>query len=304
MSEGLRQLPTKNLAGPVRRPGRPAPRAHVRTQDRRVLLAHRRTPPDRARHLDPTHIPAPVGRGRTQGADRERVGVRRHRPPRLQVQKAHQAHHRRQLPQAVATDRCGVPARTDGDHRGDPGRHLGLEGPSAVPGGHPEREGLRTPRLGIRVRSPSRAHRLDTLHPSRGRHPGARQGAPDVDRSRSRRLPCRGTCQVATGAAVSVTCALRIGEVLALPSRDLDLESGTLTVRATVAKVSTAEGGRQRILQTPKTAAAVRTVHLLPHTIPDLRTWRTRPGSSARRRFCSPTRSVVLETTMCCVGLT
>ncbi len=44
---------------------------------------------------------------------------------------------------------------------------------------------------------------------------------------------------------LSATCALRIGEVLALRSRDLDLESGTLTVRATVAKVSTAQGGRQ-----------------------------------------------------------
>lgn len=93
---------------------------------------------------------------------------------------------------------------------------------------------------------------------------------------------------MATGAAVSVTCALRIGEVLALPSRDLDLESGTLTVRATVAKVSTAEGGRQRILQTPKTAAAVRTVHLLPHTIPDLRTWRTRPGKLGQEALLFP----------------
>jgi len=70
---------------------------------------------------------------------------------------------------------------------------------------------------------------------------------------------------------IMVTAGLRIGEVLALHVDDLDLDRGTLTVRATVAKVSTADPRRrERVLQAPKTAAARRTVHLLPNSLPEL----------------------------------
>lgn len=87
---------------------------------------------------------------------------------------------------------------------------------------------------------------------------------------------------------LSVTCALRIGEVLALRERDLDLAAGTLTVRATVAKVVATDGTRQRVLQTPKTAAATRTVHLLPRTIPELERWRLGLGKRAADALLFP----------------
>lgn len=59
---------------------------------------------------------------------------------------------------------------------------------------------------------------------------------------------------------IMVTAGLRIGEVLALHVDDLDLDRGTVTVRATVTKVSTADHRRrERVLQAPKTAAARRT---------------------------------------------
>ena len=78
---------------------------------------------------------------------------------------------------------------------------------------------------------------------------------------------------------LSVTCALRIGEVLALAARDLDLDAGTLTVRHTVAKITVGEGRRERRLQEPKTRAARRTVHLLPRTLPELHAWRAQLGN-------------------------
>lgn len=74
---------------------------------------------------------------------------------------------------------------------------------------------------------------------------------------------------------LSVTCGLRIGEVLALRARDLDLDGGQLHVRHTVAKVDVGDGRRQIVLQEPKTREAVRTVHLLPHTVEELREWRS-----------------------------
>jgi integrase len=73
---------------------------------------------------------------------------------------------------------------------------------------------------------------------------------------------------------LSVTCGLRIGEVLALRDRDLDLELGQLHVRRTVAKIDDGDGHRRIVLQEPKTKEAVRTVHLLPHTLGELRAWR------------------------------
>lgn len=72
---------------------------------------------------------------------------------------------------------------------------------------------------------------------------------------------------------LSVTCALRIGETLGLRAKDLDLEHGQLHVRQTVAKVSTGDGHDRLILQTPKTRSSQRTVHLLPHTLPEIREW-------------------------------
>lgn len=72
---------------------------------------------------------------------------------------------------------------------------------------------------------------------------------------------------------LSVTCGLRIGEVLALRRRDLDLDGGRLHVRHTVAKVDEGHGRRRIVLQEPKTKEAIRTVHLLPHTLDELRAW-------------------------------
>ncbi len=76
---------------------------------------------------------------------------------------------------------------------------------------------------------------------------------------------------------LQVTCGLRIGEVLALRSKDLDLEDGTVTVAGTVAKVGPT-GERQLVVQTPKTRASLRTLSLLPDTIPDLLRWRESRG--------------------------
>lgn len=73
---------------------------------------------------------------------------------------------------------------------------------------------------------------------------------------------------------LSVTCGLRIGEVLALRDRDLDLEAGRLHVRHTLAKIDQGDGRRLIVLQKPKTKEAIRTVHILPHTMAELRIWR------------------------------
>lgn len=82
---------------------------------------------------------------------------------------------------------------------------------------------------------------------------------------------------------LQVTCGLRIGEVLALRSKDLNLDAGTVTVSGTLARLGEA-GPRTLALQSPKTKAAQRTLSLLPHTIDELREWREslgRPKSDA-----------------------
>lgn len=76
---------------------------------------------------------------------------------------------------------------------------------------------------------------------------------------------------------IQVTCGLRIGEVLALRSKDLKLDAGTVTVAGTVAKVGES-GQRSLVVQTPKTRASLRTLSLLPDTIPELRRWRRSLG--------------------------
>lgn len=72
---------------------------------------------------------------------------------------------------------------------------------------------------------------------------------------------------------LSVTCALRIGEALGLRERDLDLKRRQLHVHQTVAKVDDGVGHRRIVLQDPKTRSSQRTVHLLPHTLDELRAW-------------------------------
>lgn len=79
---------------------------------------------------------------------------------------------------------------------------------------------------------------------------------------------------------VQVTCGLRIGEVLALRAKDLDLKAKTVTVAGTVVKLTTDEP-RKRIIavQESKTRASLRTLYLLPDTLPELRAWRRSRGS-------------------------
>lgn len=67
---------------------------------------------------------------------------------------------------------------------------------------------------------------------------------------------------------LSATCGLRIGEVLALTVRDLDVVAQAVTVRRSVAKVQNGDGTQRLLLKSPKTAASQRTVALLPHTVP------------------------------------
>lgn len=58
---------------------------------------------------------------------------------------------------------------------------------------------------------------------------------------------------------------------------DLKLDAGTITVAGTVAKVGES-GQRSLVVQTPKTRASLRTISLLPDTIPELRRWRRTLG--------------------------
>ena len=76
---------------------------------------------------------------------------------------------------------------------------------------------------------------------------------------------------------IQVTCGLRIGEVLALRSKDLDLKAETVTVSGTVAKIGEL-GTRTRVVQDPKTRASLRTISLLPDTVADLKAWRQSRG--------------------------
>lgn len=73
---------------------------------------------------------------------------------------------------------------------------------------------------------------------------------------------------------IQVTCGLRIGEVLALRAKDLDLKAQTVTVAGTVAKVNNG-GKREIVVQEPKTRASLRTLSLLPDTIDELQAWRS-----------------------------
>ncbi len=77
---------------------------------------------------------------------------------------------------------------------------------------------------------------------------------------------------------IQVTCGLRIGEVLALRAKDLDLAARTVTVAGTVAKVG-GSGKRTLVVQTPKTRASLRTLALLPATVADLKVWRKSRGT-------------------------
>lgn len=74
---------------------------------------------------------------------------------------------------------------------------------------------------------------------------------------------------------------LRVGELLALRWRALDLESGTLRVEASVF-----EGA----VQTPKTTQARRTIPLGPHIVSQLRDHRERFGRRADGELVFPNR--------------
>lgn len=76
---------------------------------------------------------------------------------------------------------------------------------------------------------------------------------------------------------IQVTCGLRIGEILALRAKDLDLEAQTVSVAGTVAKVGES-GPRTLVVQDPKTRASLRTVSLLPDTMAELKIWRASRG--------------------------
>ncbi len=64
---------------------------------------------------------------------------------------------------------------------------------------------------------------------------------------------------------LSAWCALRIGEVLELRRRDIDLARGVVSVTRAVAWV-----GGQPIVGTPKSAAGTRQVSVPPHIVPAL----------------------------------
>ncbi len=78
---------------------------------------------------------------------------------------------------------------------------------------------------------------------------------------------------------LQITCGLRIGEVLALRVKDLNLEAQTVTVAGTLARLGEI-GPRTLAIQEPKTKASRRTLSLLPHTVGSLRGWRTTLGKS------------------------
>ena len=86
---------------------------------------------------------------------------------------------------------------------------------------------------------------------------------------------------------IQVTCGLRIGEVLALRAKDLDLEAETVTIAGTVAKVGES-GQRTLFVQQPKTRASLRTLSLLPDTVPELRAWRRARGEIAADALLFP----------------
>ncbi len=118
--------------------------------------------------------------------------------------------------------------------------------------------------------------------PERAREPQSLSFA-EVDRF----LSCINEPWAKAALTLQVTCGLRIGEVLALRARDLDLDDQTVTVAGTVAKVG-GTGRRSRVVQQPKTRASLRTLSLLPDTVPELRAWRRTRGQLARDALLFP----------------
>ncbi|GAB3817024.1 hypothetical protein GCM10028820_17270 [Tessaracoccus terricola] len=76
---------------------------------------------------------------------------------------------------------------------------------------------------------------------------------------------------------LQVTCGLRLGEVLALRDKDLDLDAQTVTIAGSLARLGET-GPRTLAIQDPKTKASRRTLSLLPHTVASLKTWRKSRG--------------------------
>jgi integrase len=85
---------------------------------------------------------------------------------------------------------------------------------------------------------------------------------------------------------LAVGSGMRIGELLALQWADVDLEAGTVEVRATVARVQ-----RQLVLKAPKTRAARRKIVLPAYAVEALRQHRGRQGDASllgHAVFCTP----------------
>jgi integrase len=82
--------------------------------------------------------------------------------------------------------------------------------------------------------------------------------------------------EVAVPIALAVSCGLRRGESLTVRWRDLDLDAGTLRVRASLQRV-----GGELLFLDPKTDRARRTVGIPPATVALLRRHRGRPERAA-----------------------
>lgn len=68
--------------------------------------------------------------------------------------------------------------------------------------------------------------------------------------------------------SIIVWCGLRSGEARALRRRDLDLDTGVVTVRRSVTRVK-----GQLLVDSPKTPAAIRDITIPPHVVRELRAW-------------------------------
>lgn len=92
---------------------------------------------------------------------------------------------------------------------------------------------------------------------------------------------------------IQASCAMRIGEVLALRIRDVDLEAGVVHVRQAVTKYKTPEGVWVRTVKPPKTPESRRDIHLPPSVVEALTPWmNTRVGGRDALLFPTAYRGV------------
>lgn len=110
---------------------------------------------------------------------------------------------------------------------------------------------------------------LDDFTQLLGKMVTAPEGVPPTERQRDDRM----------AVLLEAVCALRIGEVLALRHRDVDLMEGALHIRQAVTKYKNPDGTWTREIKPPKTPASRRTVHLPPGVVVELRAFLDgRPG--------------------------